>query len=90
MNGTSTPTLNSRRLHTAIGRPLPPESELDKIPLDPIVYLAFPFTELVMVSVRIRCDHTSLGLRLNTPYLQLDQFNTVIHALYKMGGVHAI
>jgi hypothetical protein len=53
-------------LHTALGRPFHPESKLAKVHHDPIVSLACPLTELVTVSVTIRCDHTSLGLRLNT------------------------
>jgi hypothetical protein len=52
-------------LHTDLGRPLPPESDLSKLPLDPILSLACPLTELVMVSVPIRCDHISLVIRLN-------------------------
>jgi hypothetical protein len=51
MNDTVTPTLKSRQLHTALGSPLSPESELDKLHHDPIVSLDFPVTELVTVSV---------------------------------------
>jgi hypothetical protein len=66
MNGSATPTPNSHQLHTALGRPLPPESELAKLPRDPILSLAFPFTELITATVPIRCDHVSLGLHLDT------------------------
>jgi hypothetical protein len=66
MNGSATPTPNSHQLHTALGRQLPPEIELSKLPHDPIVSLAFPFTELVTVTVPIRCDHVSIGLHLGT------------------------
>jgi hypothetical protein len=66
MNGTANPTPNSRQLHSALGRLLPPESELAKLPHYAVVSLAYPFTELVTVSIPIRCDHASLGIGIST------------------------
>jgi hypothetical protein len=66
MNDTATPTPNYPQLHTALGRFAPPESELIKLPHDLVMSLAFLSTEIVMLTVPIQYNHTSLGLWLST------------------------
>jgi hypothetical protein len=56
------PSLNARQLRVALGHPLPAESIDAPMPMDlDLVDISSPFTELITLSIKVRCEDPSLG-----------------------------
>jgi hypothetical protein len=57
------PPPNARQLRAALGHPLPPETMHAKMPSEhELVGMSSPFTELVTIDMKIRCNDPSLGM----------------------------
>jgi hypothetical protein len=56
------PSPNARQLHVALGQPLPAESTDAPMSTDlDLTVMSSPFTELVTLSLKVRCDEPYLG-----------------------------